>query len=368
MKKELHGIVREKDWYPYSVNIELTLACNMRCEHCGSSAGRPRPDELNVQEFDTIFADLKRLGGYEVCLLGGEPFVRPDWFDLAQSADTHGLKLVFITNGFAVNKNLVKKCLGLDGLDRVGVSIDGATAKIHDSIRRRPGSFRKAWQAVKLFRDAGVETGIITTVTKHNISELPKMAEMLIDQDITWQIQMATPEGVRFDRGFMLSPQEFYWVGAFISRIRNTIPVNRLPVAGSHDIGYHSRYLSNYSELPDWNGCAAGLYTLGIMSDGRVKGCLSMHDDFIEDNVRNRSLVEIWNDPELFARNRYFDPSQLAGTCKDCIYGNTCRAGCANVGFTVTGNTFENPYCFYRLEKEGLVNDIKIDLPKGFGI
>jgi len=83
MEPELRGIVKEKGWYPYSVNIELTLACNMRCEHCGSSAGRPRPSELSVEEFDTLFADLKRLGGYEVCLLGGEPFVRPDWYEVA---------------------------------------------------------------------------------------------------------------------------------------------------------------------------------------------------------------------------------------------------------------------------------------------
>ena len=365
MEKELRGIVAKKGWYPYSVNIELTLACNMRCEHCGSSAGRPRPDELSVREFDTLFADLKRLGGQEVCLLGGEPFVRQDWFDVAQAADAHGLGLVFISNGFAVDKKLVNKAMGLKGLDRVGISIDGANADIHDAIRRRQGSFDKAWNAVKLFRDAGVETGIITTVTKHNLADLPKMAQMLAGQDITWQIQMATPEGARFDRGFMLSPKEFYWVGAFISRIRNTIPVTRLPVAGSHDIGYNSRVLSRYSELPEWDGCAAGLYTLGILSDGRIKGCLSMHDDFIEDSIRNHGLVDIWNDPKLFARNRYFDVSQLSGPCKGCEFGAKCRAGCANVSYTVTGDTFNNPYCFYHLEKEGIADDIKVDLPKG---
>ncbi len=368
MKKELRGIVKENGWYPYSVNVELTLACNMRCEHCGSSAGRPRPNELSVQEFDNLFADLRRLGGYEVCLLGGEPFVRSDWFDVARAADRQGLRLVFITNGYVVDGHLLARLKRLRNLDRIGVSIDGATPGTHDAIRRRPGSFEKAWQAAKMFRDEGIETGVITTVTKHNLAELPKMAEILLDQDMSWQIQMATPEGARFDRSFMLSPREFYWVGAFISKLRNTLPVERLPVAGSHDIGYNSSVLSRYSELPGWDGCAAGLYTLGILSDGRVKGCLSMHDAFIEDSIRNRSLIEIWNDPQLFARNRHFDPQQLTGACKSCPFGATCRAGCANVGFTVTGDTFNNPYCFYRLEKEGKVNDIKVDLPKGLDI
>ena len=364
----LWGVVKEKGWYPYSVNIEVTLACNMRCEHCGSSAGRPRDNELTVEEFGRVFEDLKALGCEEVCLLGGEPFVRPDWFEIAKLADDLDLRIIFITNGYLVDEEIVNKIRSLKNIDRVGVSIDGAGAKTHDGIRRRKGSFERAWKAALMFRDAGIETGVITTVTKRNIKELPDMAKMLVDQDITWQIQMATPEGARFNRDFMLSLEEFYWVAAFISKLRNTLGVRRLPVAGSHDIGYHSQRLTKYAELPYWDGCAAGLYTLGILSDGRVKGCLSMHDDFIEDSVRNRSLIEIWNDPNLFARNRRFSKDMLHGFCRSCPYGETCRAGCANVGYTVTGDTFNNPYCLYRIEQEGMADDITVDLPEGIGI
>ena len=42
-----------------------------------------------------------------------------------------------------------------------------------------------------------------------------------------------------------------------------------------------------------------------------------MYDDtFIEGNLRQRSLQEIWNDPDAFAYNRKFRPELLTGACR----------------------------------------------------
>jgi radical SAM protein with 4Fe4S-binding SPASM domain len=345
----------DRDWYPYSVNIELTLACNMRCLHCGSTAGKARRDELTREEFARVFRGLAALGCSEVCLLGGEPFMRKDWYAVAGDAADAGLKLVFITNGLAVRESVVGKLRRLGAVDRVGVSVDGPTARIHERIRGRKGSFEKAWRAARLLRDGGFETGIITTVSRINFSSLEAMKDLVAGQSFTWQIQTAAPQGKRFDREFIISPLEFYEVGRLVSRWRNTIPVEELPVCGSHDLGYFSNTLTRYAELPEWYGCGAGLYTLGIMSDGRVKGCLCQHDDFIEAHVRRRGVEEIWNDERLFARNRRFRVELLEGDCRGCEHGSVCRAGCSNLSYTMTGSTYNNPYCFHRMERLGIV-------------
>jgi radical SAM protein with 4Fe4S-binding SPASM domain len=345
----------DKGWYPYSVNIELTLACNMRCLHCGSTAGKARRGELTREEYGRLFRGLADLGCSEVCLLGGEPFLRKDWYGVAGDAAQAGLKLIFITNGLAVRESVVRKLRRLGAVDRIGVSIDGPTADVHERIRGRKGSFDKAWRTARRLRDSGFETGIITTVSKINLESLGAMKDLIAGQSFTWQIQTAAPQGKRFDRKHVLSPVEFYETGRLISRWRNTIPVEDLPVCGSHDFGYFSKTLTRYAELPDWNGCGAGIYTLGVMSDGRVKGCLCQHDDFIEAHVRERGIEEIWNDERLFARNRRFRIELLEGDCSGCRHGSVCRAGCSNLSYTMTGSTYNNPYCFHRLERLGLV-------------
>jgi radical SAM protein with 4Fe4S-binding SPASM domain len=339
----------------YSANIELTLKCNMRCIHCGSQAGRARQDELATAEFLQLFRDLAAVECTEVCLLGGEPFLHPEWTTLAAAVGELGMNLVMISNGLVVDGELVEKLKGLPGLDRIGISLDAASAEIHDRIRCRKGAFEKAVRALFLLRDAGFEVGAITTVSRMNLGELEPIKEMLLGQDISWQIQIASPHGGRFSREWLISEEEFYRVGSFISACRNSLPVEELPVAGSHDIGYFSSHLSRYSELPDWKGCAAGIYTVGITSNGLVKGCLALADEFVEDSVRRRRFREIWKDDSLFERNRRFTVDRLEGYCRTCPHGAVCRGGCSDQAHSVTGSPYNNPYCFHRLEEEGIV-------------
>lgn len=335
-----------------SVNIELTLACNLRCAHCGSTAGRPRPAELTTGEFLRLVRDLRSIGCREACLLGGEPFLRQDWFEIAEAVCASGMDLVLITNGLLVAPPLVEKLRRLPRLDRIGVSLDAASPEVHDRIRGRPGSFDAARRAIGLLVEAGFEVGAITTVSKDNLGELPGLRDLLLGRNVTWQIQTATPQGGRFDRRLALTPREYYRVGRFISECRRRHTVEELPVAGAHGIGYCSAKLGPVGELPDWHGCAAGLATLGITSDGGVKPCLSQPDDRLVGNVRQRPLAEIWADDSLFRRTRRFRIGMLEGFCRTCEHARTCRAGCPNVAVAASGSDGDNPFCFHRIEVE----------------
>ncbi|MGD9209897.1 MAG: radical SAM protein [Desulfobacteraceae bacterium] len=343
-----------KDYFPYSVNIELTRACNLRCLHCGSTAGKSLSQELTLAEYDELFKGLYELGCHEVCLLGGEPFIRKDWYEIAQNCCDNGLNILFVTNGWLCSKEILNKLKRLDNVQRIGVSIDSAYEKEHDFIRGREGAFASAFKTAYALRDAGFETGIITTLSKINISRFGDLKDRLYQQNFTWQIQVAAPQGDRFDRRYVLSLPEYYQVGKTISNWRNSISIRDLPVCGGHDVGYFSQHFSNYSELSKWHGCGAGLYTLGVVSDGRIKGCLCHHDDFSQGNIRERSIVDIWKDKHLFLRNRNFNRDLLEGYCKDCPYGSDCRAGCSNLAYNITGSTYNNPYCFYSIEKRGI--------------
>jgi len=111
------------------VNVELTLRCNLRCLHCGSTAGDPRPDELDPTRWIGVMEQLASLGCREVCILGGEPFLTPGWFDIASAVCGLGMDLVIITNGWLIEPRVVKQLKDLKGLSRIGSAWTGQRRK-----------------------------------------------------------------------------------------------------------------------------------------------------------------------------------------------------------------------------------------------
>ena len=94
-------------FYPEIVVWEITFACNMRCIHCGTAAGKRRPDELTTMEALKLIDDLTALGCKHVTLSGGEPLLRDDWRELAAHLKKNGLIVNLITNGYAVTPQVV---------------------------------------------------------------------------------------------------------------------------------------------------------------------------------------------------------------------------------------------------------------------
>ena len=94
-------------FYPYAVVWEITFACNMRCLHCGTAAGKRRPEELSTQEALDLIDELCALGAVDVTLSGGEPLMRKDWPLLAERLRDQGAKPYLITNGYAVTEKTV---------------------------------------------------------------------------------------------------------------------------------------------------------------------------------------------------------------------------------------------------------------------
>ena len=97
---------------------------------------------------------LAELGCREVCILGGEPLLMPGWFQIAKAVENLGMDLVLISNGWLINPALVKKIQRIKCLDRIGISLDGATAEVHDQTGRSPlGSIAGANQPLQVCGD-----------------------------------------------------------------------------------------------------------------------------------------------------------------------------------------------------------------------
>ena len=95
-------------------------------------------------------------------------------------------------------------------------------------------------------------------------------------------------------------------------------------------------------------GCTAGLTTCGIMSDGKIKGCLSLPDNLVEGDLRTSDLWNIWFNPNAFAYTRKFAQTDMGPLCSRCLKWEQCRGGCSAMSYTSTGLFHNDPYCFYR--------------------
>lgn len=346
---------RRREWiktlHPHTVVWEITLACNMRCIHCGSSAGplRKRGDELSTEEALDVINQLKEIGTRRVVISGGEPFLRKDWDVLAKEVARLGMTPSFISNGFLLDEKKVEKIKKLNIPEtHVGLSIDG-NEEVHDYIRQTKGSFKKVTRALEILREKGVLASVITQVNMLNFKLLPEIRNHIFKYGIyAWQIQLATPWGrLAENPKLLLTPKDYLKLVNFIVEQREIFGEM---VVGADDIGYYTELEEKLRPNGEWQGCQAGMQAIGLTSNGGVTGCLSLQEpQFIEGNVRERKLKDIWYDPNFASYNRDFKEEYLEGFCKECPHRLKCRAGCKNTAFSFCGTLYENLYCVFRV-------------------
>ncbi|HEY3452571.1 MAG TPA: radical SAM protein [Myxococcales bacterium] len=339
---------------PEVVGWETTLRCNMRCRHCGSTAGAARKQELSRREALALCRQFADLGIGRVVLTGGETLLRTDWQDILQALFASGIQVGLLTNGWALNARVVKQLAKIaDGGFHVAVSIDG-TREVHDDIRCLKGSFDRALSGAKMVKAAGIPAAIITTVSHANLHTLPELGEILLRElePYCWQIQITTPFGRAREHGDLnLSPVEYAQVATFVSRFRRKVKGTPMQVYPGDCLGYLSSIESGMRGEDSWQGCQAGLRLAGIQSNGNVKACLSIIDDaFIEGNVLEEGLERIWNRPGAFAFTRQFKKSKLRGDCRTCTVAEVCRGGCSASSISVHGQAGQAPYCLRAVE------------------
>src|ERR1043165_4068083 len=94
--------------HPVHVVWEITLACNLKCAHCGARAGKVRPTELSTEECFDVVDQLARLGTREITIIGGEAYLRRDWTDIIARITSHGILASMQTGGRALTEERIR--------------------------------------------------------------------------------------------------------------------------------------------------------------------------------------------------------------------------------------------------------------------
>jgi nif11-class peptide radical SAM maturase 3 len=340
---------------------ELTLKCNLACIHCGSRAGNARNNELSTEEALDLVQQLAEVGIKDITLIGGEAFMRPDWLKIASAITQAGMHCTVTSGGFGLSLETVRR-MKQAGISLVSISTDGLEAT-HDYLRGKKGSWQSGAKTMSYLKQVGISFSCNTQINRLSAPELPLLYELLRDRGIcAWQMQLTVPMGNAADNAeILLQPSELIDVFPMLARIAKQAKNDGIIIHTGNNIGYYGPYerllRGGGDEWTFWQGCGAGLNTLGIEADGKIKGCPSLPTAaYTGGNIRDRSLREIVEQTEELKFNLKAGTEQgtdhMWGFCKTCEFAELCRGGCswtAHVFFDRRGN---NPYCHHRALKQ----------------
>ncbi len=351
----MKALIDHYGYVPESCVWELTRACNLRCGHCGTAAGRPRPNELSHAEAIDVAHQLARLGNRLTTLSGGEPTLRKDWVDIARALVAAGVTVNMVTNGQGDGQELARQAKDA-GLANIAVSLDGLEPT-HDALRGQ-GAYARSVETIRALVAAGIWIDVMLTVNRKNITEIIDTWELTKRLGAKrFRVQLGKPMGNQTHRDDLtLRPEDLLTLLPLLGNLAG----RRGPAVRIGDsVGFYSpeeRVLRGRETGPrHWTGCYAGVRAIGIQADGGVKGCLSLQprtgeaDRFVEGNLREESLEAIWFRPGAFAYNREFELGKLKGACAKCTHATLCRGGATCVAYAFTGELGCDPMCYYQV-------------------
>ena len=343
---------------PICLTWELTYACNLACVHCLSSSGRRDPRELTRRQCMDVIDELERMQVFYVNIGGGEPTVRPDFWELVDYATAHHVGVKFSTNGVRITPAIATRLAGCDYVD-VQISLDGATAEVNDAVRGR-GSYDMALRALDHLAGAGfTDAKISVVVTRHNVDQLDEFAALAARYGATLRITRLRPSGRGADVWDELHPtagqqvQLYDWLVDHGERVL------------TGDSFFHLAPLGQPGALAGLNMCGAGRVVCLIDPIGDVYACpFAIHDRFRAGNVlKDGGFASLWRHAPLFRELR--EP-QSAGACGSCGHYDSCRGGCmAAKFFTGLPLAGPDPECVRGFGASALAADRHVPRPNG---
>jgi radical SAM protein with 4Fe4S-binding SPASM domain len=294
---------------PLSVLLELTWRCSQRCYFCYQKHhSKKASGELTAQEWCRVLDQLSRAGTLYLTVSGGEPFMRRDIFGILEHARRLGFAVSIITCGSHLDPAAARRLARLGIMD-AGVSFHAGSAPLHDRLAGTKGSFRRALNAVRLLRRAGIKVIVKHTVSSANFGEYEKLEKLAEREKSLFECDaFVLPQQTGTQSPFALS------AGQFRSFIRD---MNAVTVFKQYDAALH---------------CDAGRSVAGISPYGMVVPCIQLPIPF--GSLQKCSFSAVWNGSAA-ARFRKQEQRLLA-ECEKCADRTFCSR-CHGLAFFEAG-------------------------------
>lgn len=310
--------------------------CNLRCAHCYQEGYRfqnlPLDKLLQIAEQISHALDKWNMLG-RISLTGGEPFLSPHLFPLMDyfENDENTKQFDILTNGTCIELDQILQLKEYKKLRQIQISLDGATAGTHDSVRGS-GVFNKVVKTIKALRDNDIEVSIMFTLMKRNMGEAIQVIDFAEQNNINAvTVERVTPCG-NSNISDVLTRDEIKDIYEAITVRANTIS-EQLKVRRLRPLWINTEHKNSRTDCNIGGFCPVGFTSLAILWDGTVLPCRRLNIPI--GNILEEGLFKIWYASDVLWRIR--DKNNLQGKCHACSNIERC-GGCRAIAYETTGD------------------------------
>lgn len=325
---------------PLALLAELTHRCPLQCPYCSNPLALEKAaNEMPTADWLRAINEAAELGCLQVHFSGGEPTVRRDLEELIAGATAAGLYTNLITSGVALNAERLASLIAA-GLEHVQLSFQDSGAEIGERIGGYEGGHAKKLATAKLVRDAGLPLTANFVVHRQNMHHLTEMLDMAV--------------AIGAHRAEIANVQYYGWAlknraalmpsRAQLEEMTATVDAARKRLEGVLVIDYVVP--DYYARRPKSCMGGWGRRFLNISPSGKVLPCHAAEslEGMAFDNVRQRSLADIWHGSDAF--NRFRGTDWMPEPCQSCDRKEIDWGGCRCQAFAITGDAARtDPAC-----------------------
>jgi MoaA/NifB/PqqE/SkfB family radical SAM enzyme len=295
---------------PDNVIWDITYSCPLRCVHCYSESGRRPSRQLGMADLLRVTEAIISLRPQGVALAGGEPLLVGDVFEVAGRLTRASIPVMLYTGGWLVEERTVRAAAEVNA--KIVVSIDGATADVHDRIRGRAGSFTRALRALSILdhssreaRERGLSVpsfGIDFVVMASNLDQMEMLCTDVVpifSELKSLSFNVVAPAGLASRQDFgqteLLTDEQADFVGSTEQQRRLQALVPSSVMVTTTD----NRFLRMH---PDQIACGAAFATMQVEPDGEVRA-MPMYEGTVGSLLHEpaetlwRRAIQRWSDP-----------------------------------------------------------------------
>jgi pyrroloquinoline quinone biosynthesis protein E len=335
---------------PLALLAELTHRCPLQCPYCSNPVALERAaNEMPTADWLRAIAEAAELGCLQVHFSGGEPTVRQDLEALIAGATEAGLYTNLITSGVGLSEARLASLVAA-GLEHVQLSFQDSDAEIGERVGGYAGAHAKKLAAAALVRAAGLPLTANFVVHRQNLHHLDDMLALAVELG-AHRAEIANVQyyGWALKNRAALMPSRdqldtmITAIDAARERLKGTLVIDFVVP------DYYARRPK--SCMGGW-----GRRFLNISPSGKVLPCHAAEslEGMAFDNVRQRSLGDIWRSSQAFERFRGTD--WMPEPCRSCDHKEIDWGGCRCQAFALTGDAAAtDPACGLSPDHDQLV-------------
>jgi pyrroloquinoline quinone biosynthesis protein E len=324
---------------PLALIAELTHRCPLHCVYCSNPQElTARANELPTETWTHVFQQAAALGVMQLDLTGGEPLVRPDLPALIQTARAAGLYVNLITSGQPLDERRLDELIAA-GLDHFQLSFQGARENTANDISGSKSHAQKL-RVLDWLKTRRVGVTLNFVIHRKNLDQLQEMLAIAENSSATriefahvqyygWAVAnreqlLPTREQLTRSLDFFQNAQE---------RLRGKIRVEYVVP------DYYAKF-----PKPCMGGWARKVMLITPSGEALPCHAAAVIPGLHFENVKEKSLAEIWQKSEAFQKFRGEDWMQEP--CKSCDRRARDFAGCRCQAFLLAGDaTVTDPVC-----------------------